>query len=126
MSDDVRYQGEQISGYRITGEHVQELANAFGKNVLVVQPGTAFLWVIGTGNKHYEGARTVYATSEQVVELAAEEDYDSEGGLTIEAAWRIAGEIEREGRAAAQASAYTMPYSDGFSARVMNTMHNDD
>jgi hypothetical protein len=125
MSDDIRYQGERVSGYRITGEHVKELASAFGKNVLVVQPGTASLWVIGTGNKHYDGADTVYATSEQVEELANEDDYDSDGELTDAAAWRIAGEIERQGRSGARASAYTMPHSDGFSARVMGEMHND-
>lgn len=125
MSDDVRYSGERVSGYRITGEHVKELASAFGKNVLVVQPGAASLWVIGTGNKHYEGATTVYATSEQVEELVNEEDHDADGELTAAAAWRIAEEIERRGRNDARASAYTMPHADGFSARVMDEMHND-
>lgn len=114
----------------ITTEHVKELATAFGENVLVPMPcehpPAGSLWVIGTGNKHYEGADTAYATSEQVQELAQEADYDSDGELSDAAAERITQELNGRDHNDARSSAYTMSYADGFSARVIRAMHNDD
>jgi hypothetical protein len=114
----------------ITPEHVKELATLFGENVLVPMPcehpPAGSLWVIGTGNKHYEGARTVYATSEQVQELATDEDYDEDGDLSDAAAERIARELNARNKNDARASAYTMSYADGFSARVMDAMLRND
>jgi hypothetical protein len=115
---------------KITADHVRELATLHGKNVLVEEPcahpPAGGLWVIEVGNKHYEGSDTVYATSEQVDELVEDADFDEDGDLKPEAAERIAQELNSRPTSDARASAYTMPHSDGFTARVMREMHTDD
>ncbi|MEU6362183.1 hypothetical protein [Streptomyces albidoflavus] len=115
---------------RITADHVKELATLFGETVLVPMPEKAGppadLWVISTGNKHYDGAATVYATGEQVEEMITDADYDEDGSLTDAAAWRIADELNDRDRNDARASAYTLQYADGFTGRVMDAMRADD
>lgn len=113
----------------ITSEHVKELASLFGENVLVPMPcehpPAGSLWVISTSNKHYEGAGAVYATSEQVADLASDYDgnaYDANGELTDEAASEIARELASIGRAPAIESAKGMPHPEGYSARVMREL----
>lgn len=114
---------------KITSEHVKELASLFGENVLVPMPcehpPVGSLWVISTSNKHYEGAPTVYATSEQVADLASDYDgdaYDANGELTHEAADEIAKELRAIGRTPAIESAKGMSHPEGYSARVMREL----
>lgn len=98
-----------MSGLEITEEHVQALAAAHGEAVLVKEPGVDRLWVIGTGNRHYLGADSVVATSEQVVEMADESEWVSETELSFEAAQRLSHELtERESLGAAFRSAMGM------------------
>jgi hypothetical protein len=110
-------------GLEITAEHVKELATAFGDNVLVPMPcehpPAGDLWVIDTANKHYDGWATVYATSEQVTDLAVETDYDEDGELTDEAAERIARKLNEPPREEAQGYARSAGHPDGYTARVM-------
>jgi hypothetical protein len=105
-----------------TAEHVQELATRYGENVLVPQPGAYGLWVIGTGNQHYDGWTTVYATSEQVIDLALPADYDEDGCLTDGAAERIARHLRETPRETAQGYARGMAYPEGYTARVMREL----
>lgn len=109
-----------------TADHVKELAGLFGENVLVPMPcehpPAGSLWVISTGNKHYEGAGTVYATAAQVSDLAQEDDYDEDGDLTDEAAERIRVELIRLGRAAAIESARGLSNPEGFSAKILSEL----
>jgi hypothetical protein len=126
MSDDnVRYSGDQVSSYEITGDHIKELASLYGDNVLVVQPETASLWVIGTGNQHYDGAHTVYATSRQVANIVKDDYYDTDGQLTDWAAWHIAEVLTRAGQTFAVESALKMTYPEGYTARVMREMEDN-
>lgn len=116
---------------KITSEHVKELADTFGENVLVPMPcehpPAGSLWVISTENKHYDGAGTVYATSEQVSDLIQENDLDREEGyLTDEGAERIFKELISQGRQAAIESARGMKNPDGYTAKVMSEIRDLD
>ncbi|MGW7100296.1 hypothetical protein [Streptomyces sp. NPDC054838] len=116
-------------GARITTEHIQELANAYGENVLVPMPaehrdGTEPLWVIATTNKHYEGAQTVHATGEQVADLIqGDEDYDEDGNLTVAAAERIRQDILDSDEYSSVDSAKGLKRPEGYTAHVMNEMN---
>jgi hypothetical protein len=126
MSDDnVRFSGDQVSSYEITGDHIKELASGHGETVLVVQPETASLWVIGTSNQHYDGAETVFATSRQVANIVKDDYFDADDQLTDWAAWHIAGVLTRAGRRFAVESALKMTYPEGYTARVMREMEDN-
>ncbi|MFD7835671.1 hypothetical protein [Streptomyces sp. NPDC059761] len=115
---------------RITTEHIQELASAYGENVLVPMPadypaGDEPLWVIGTENKHYDGAQTVHATSEQVLDLVqGDDDYDEDENLTVAAAERIRQQIIDGDAYAAVDSAKGLKRPKGYTAHVMDEMNN--
>jgi hypothetical protein len=98
----------------ITADHVRELADLAGKNVLVKQADRfgGDLWVIGCGNRHYGGADTALATSNQVEDLLRPEDWD---GLDLkqEAAERVARKLMELGQGAAYRSAADMPNAGG-------------
>jgi hypothetical protein len=102
----------------ITADHVKELASLFGDTVLVPQPGVHDLWVISTTNQHYQGAQTVYATGEQVTDLAVESDYDEDGNLTDAAAERIARKLGETPREEAKGYARGMTQNDDGSRRM--------
>lgn len=108
----------------ITADHVKELATLYGENVLVPMPcehpPAGSLWVIGTANQHYNGYRTVYATSDQVTDMIAEygDGAWDDDEVTDFVAETIAIALNALPRADAVASAYTMTYPDGFSGRV--------
>lgn len=113
----------------ITVEHVKELATLSGNCVLVPMPcehpPAGSLWVISTANKHYDGAATVYATGDQVGDLASDYDGDAwneNGELTDKAAEEIAKELAAIGRAPAIESAEEMPFPLGYTQRVMDEM----
>ncbi|MFF7198281.1 hypothetical protein ACFZAM_31800 [Streptomyces sp. NPDC008079] len=106
----------------ITAEHVRELATLYGETVLVRMPDSRWFWVIGTGNKHYEGAGTVYATSEQVAEIIDASDYDADGQLTDAGAWRIADILSTRDRSDAVKSACMMKNPTGFSAAALTEL----
>ncbi|MGW9069243.1 hypothetical protein ACWGQT_07335 [Streptomyces yangpuensis] len=117
-------------GRRITTEHIQELATAYGENVLVPMPaehpaGDEPLWVIATENQHYDGAQTVHATSEQVADLIqGDDDYDEDGQLTVAAAERIRQAILDGDEYAAVDSARGLKRPQGYTAHAMDEMNN--
>ncbi|MDQ1041507.1 hypothetical protein QFZ75_008009 [Streptomyces sp. V3I8] len=103
---------------RITADHVKELANLHGDNVLVPQGEEGTPWVISTQNQHYRGAHTVIATSEQVTDLALDADFDEDGDLTDEAAERIARKLSETPREEARGYARGMAQHDDGTRRM--------
>ncbi|PPS89585.1 hypothetical protein [Streptomyces sp. MH60] len=116
-------------GLTITADHVKELATLFGDNVLVPMPSkhgpAGDLWVISTKNKHYDGWHTVYATVEQVNDMALDTDYDVDGQMTEAAAERIARKLNETPREEARGYARSAGNPEGFSARAMDELHNN-